>query len=124
MNYDKNSFLSGIAVGRQLKGWASGVNAQDDPSAAAAFAAVPVVPLQAGTVPGAYGGEISVLGILHFGDLVEFAASAIVTAGGLSAAVTAGAALAGVNEYGLTAAGLTGNISGNITAEATLEVEE
>lgn len=23
MNYDKNSFLSGIAVGRQLKGWSS-----------------------------------------------------------------------------------------------------
>lgn len=24
MNYDKNSFLAGIAVGRRLKGWASG----------------------------------------------------------------------------------------------------
>lgn len=24
MNYDKNSFLSGVAVGRQMKGWASG----------------------------------------------------------------------------------------------------
>ena len=24
MDYDKNSFLAGIAVGRQLKGWASG----------------------------------------------------------------------------------------------------
>ena len=24
VNYDKDSFLSGLAVGRQLKGWASG----------------------------------------------------------------------------------------------------
>ena len=24
MNYDKNSFLSGISVGRTLKGWAGG----------------------------------------------------------------------------------------------------
>lgn len=24
MNYDKNSFLAGISVGRTLKGWASG----------------------------------------------------------------------------------------------------
>ena len=24
MNYDKNSFLSGVAVGRQLKGWSTG----------------------------------------------------------------------------------------------------
>lgn len=28
MNYDKNSFLSGIAVGRQIKGWATGPGQQ------------------------------------------------------------------------------------------------
>lgn len=124
MNYDKNSFIAGIAVGRQLKGWASGVNAQDDPSAAATLSAVPVMQVSTVTIPGAFCGEIGVLGILHFGDLVEFAASVTVTAGGLSDVITAGASLAGVNEYGIAAAGLPGSISGNITAEATLEVEE
>ncbi len=93
MNYDKNSFLSGIAVGRQLKGWATGVNAYNDPSATIAFAEVPVIPLQAGAVPGAFGGEIRVLGTLHFGELVEIVVSATVTAGGLSDVITAGATL-------------------------------
>ena len=124
VNYDKNSFLSGIALGRQLKGWSTADRrVQREALAAVTLAGVPVIPAPAGAVPGAFGGEIGVLGILHFGELVEFAASAIVTAGGLSNAVTAGAALAGVNEYG-AAAVLTGSIGGSITAEATLEVEE
>lgn len=28
MDYNKNSFLAGLAVGRRLKGWAGGVDAQ------------------------------------------------------------------------------------------------
>lgn len=124
VNYDKNSFIAGVAVGRQLKGWASGVNAQDDPSAAAILSAVPVIQVSTAAVPGVFSGEISVLGILHFGELVKIDVSATVTAGGLSDVITAGASLAGVNEYGIVVAGLPGSISGNITAEVTLEVEE
>ncbi len=125
VNYDKNSFLSGIAVGRQLKGWATADRrVQRNALAAMTLGGVPVIPVLAGAVPGAFGGEIGILGILHFGELVEIVVSATVTAGGLSDAITAGASLAGVNAYGITAAGLSGSIGGSITAEATLEVEE
>lgn len=123
MNYDKNSFIAGIAVGRQLKGWASGVNAQDDPSAAVSFSSAPNTSLSAVAVPGAYGGEISVLGILHFGELVELGVSATVAAGGLSDAMTAGVTITDVDVYNIASAGLPGSIGGSIAVEITLEVD-
>ena len=125
VNYDQNSFVAGIAVGRQLKGWSTaGQRAQRDALASVTLEGVPVIQVSTVAVPGVFSGEISVLGILHFGELVEIDVSAAVAAGGLSDVITARATLAGVNEYGIAAAGLPGSISGNITAEVTLEVEE
>lgn len=55
MNYDKNSFLSGVAVGRQLKGW--GQTRGGGPGRVAASIAAPADPadvrLSAGAAPAA-----------------------------------------------------------------------
>ena len=77
MNYDKRSFLSGIAVGRQLKGWsmAGGLRRQEDPRTACLLAGVPVMAAEA-AVSGAPGGSLSISGILHAGEFIEAEAEA------------------------------------------------
>ena len=79
MNYDKNSFLSGIAVGRQLKGWGSAAAPlQGEAACTAAFSAAAVL-TAAVSGDGMVTDDLSAYGILHFGDLVSIPVSAVLS---------------------------------------------
>lgn len=80
MAYDKNSFLSGIAVGRQLKGWG---RAQPDEPRPRMFSVLETVrefsvaAVVSETVP-----EVpTAVGWLSMGEVVEFSAAATVSGG-------------------------------------------
>lgn len=80
MNYDKNSFLSGLAVGRQLKGWGtvSGQKRQEDPRAATLLAPVTAFPLYS-AVTGTLAGTPVALGWLSVGAVVSIPALVTMT---------------------------------------------
>ena len=82
MNYDKNSFLSGLAVGRQLKGWGA-ANAplrQEGPTAGASLAPVPVVPVSSVLGAGLTGAPTA-LGWLSVGEVLQIPCGITVTVG-------------------------------------------
>ena len=84
MNYDKNSFLSGLAVGRQLKGWATAMSRpMDTPRASAMIAGVQSAAAFCELVSAALTDAITVTGILHFGDLI-LAEASVALSGSLS----------------------------------------
>ena len=124
MNYDKNSFLAGIAVGRQLKGWsmAGGLRRQEDPRTVSLLAGVPVMAAEAG-VSGAPAGSLSVSGILHAGEFIEAeaAASALPALISGSFAILAGGAVL-VNDT--ETAVLPDLLPGAVSVSAILEVNE
>jgi len=125
VNYDQNSFLSGIAVGRQLKGWSTAEQrVQRSALAAASLAGVTVIASRLSAVPALFGGEPDVYGILHFGTLAEINVSVAVSPGAIPAAPGAAATLAGVPAANETVTGLPARITGEIGANAILEVEE
>ena len=80
MSYDKNSFLSGVAVGRQLKGWGRALADEGKPrtfvslETVSEFSAAAVVN---NSIPEA----ITALGWVSVGEVVEFSAAATVSEG-------------------------------------------
>lgn len=114
MTYDKLSFLSGMAVGRQMKGWSLGGyersgKAWIQPSAA--LVANRVIPVGA-AVPAESGGTLSSLAVLTYGAARSAAAA---VPGGLGGNLSA-LASTGTDETRALAAAVPGGTGGGLTA--------
>ena len=86
MNYDKNSFLSGIAVGRQLKGWGSESihhGLTGSVTVFGAVAAIGVISLSALVAVSGTGFRETpaVSAFLEYADAIQIAVTAAVPAG-------------------------------------------
>lgn len=129
MNYDKQSFLSGISVGRQLKGWAtSGASIIPETriNPVASITLEPVPPIDPGMEPVILVDDLTaayvVVGYLSVGSPADFSDSATV-GGTLSGTPTASATLAVVNAYTISAAVSPGAITEQYTANIIMEVD-
>ncbi|MBO7670381.1 MAG: hypothetical protein J6S60_07300 [Oscillospiraceae bacterium] len=77
MNYDKNSFLAGLAVGRQLKGWATaGVRRKADPVPFAAISPLRMISALAAQGAAAISQSPGVQATLSAGSLLEISVAA------------------------------------------------
>lgn len=125
VNYEKASFLAGIALGRQLKGWAAAEQmTQREVLAAGALRGVSVLPVSAQIFPGVVQEAVNVDGTMHFGELVQMTVSAAVS-GSLDNGVTAAGSLAAVNGFGASALIAPGSIPETVQIRnVTMEVDD